>query len=83
LDYCNIQSRGQNNRRISNENEIVELLQKLPGTTYELVDWIELSGSGQVAKAASADVLIGMHGAGLTHMQYMHDGAVIVELHPM
>ena len=60
----------------------MELLQKLPGTTCELIDWSELSGREQVAKAARADVLVGMHGAGLTHIQYAHDG-VLVELHAM
>ena len=42
-----------------------------------------MSGSEQVAKAAAADVLIGMHGAGLAHIQYAHDDIVLVELHPM
>jgi capsular polysaccharide biosynthesis protein len=78
-----IQSRGQKNRRISNENEVVELLRALPGATHELIDWVELSGRDQVSKVVAADVLVGMHGAGLTHIQYAHDEIVLVELHPM
>ena len=62
---------------------MIELLNSLPGTRCEVVDWVEMSGSEQVAKAAAADVLIGIDGAGLAHIQYAHDDIVLVELHPM
>jgi capsular polysaccharide biosynthesis protein len=83
LHLIEFQSRGQRNRRISNENEVVDFLRALPGATLELIDWVELSGKDQVTKIAAADVLVGMHGAGLTHIQYAHDEIVLVELHPM
>jgi hypothetical protein len=66
-----------------NEDEVIELFKKLPGTTHEVVDWAELSGREQATKAARADVFVGMHGAGLTHIQYAHEDAVLVELHAM
>ena len=81
MNFCNIQRRG-NRGRIFNENAVMELLRKLPETTCELVDCAELSGKEQVAKAARADIIVGMHGAGLTHIQYAHD-LVLVELHAM
>lgn len=60
---------------------MLDLLRKLPGAVVEAVDWVQLSGEQQVAKVAAADVLVGMHGAGLTHIQYSHDDIVLVELH--
>jgi capsular polysaccharide biosynthesis protein len=66
-----------------NEDQVIELLKKLPGTTHEVVDWAELSGREQAIKAARADIFVGMHGAGLTHIQYAHEDAVLVELHAM
>ena len=68
---------------ILNENEVIELLKKLPGTTHEVIDWVELGGREQAIKAARADVFVGMHGAGLTHIQYAHEDMVLVELHAM
>jgi hypothetical protein len=79
---CNKYCRGDRGR-ILNEDEVIELLKKLPGTTHEVVDWAELSGREQAIKAARADVFVGMHGAGLTHIQYAHEDAVLVELHAM
>jgi hypothetical protein len=78
-----VSRKGQNNRRITNEDAVIELLHTLPGTSVEVIDWVQMSGREQVAKAAAADVLIGMHGAGLAHIQYAHNDIVLVELHPM
>ena len=44
---------------------------------------MELGGREQAIKAARADVFVGMHGAGLTHIQYAHEDMVLVELHAM
>jgi hypothetical protein len=82
INNFNVLGRG-NRGRILNENEVIQLLQKLPGITHELIDWVELSGKEQALKASRADVLVGMHGAGLTHIQYAHDDMVLVELHAM
>ena len=69
--------------RITNENEVVKLFEKFPSITHEVVDWVNLGGKEQALKASRADVLVGMHGAGLTHIQYGHEDMVLVELHAM
>ncbi len=81
LNNCHIQRSGQNNRRISNEGAVLDMLRKLPGAVVDTVDWVQLSGRQQVDKVAATDVLVGMHGAGLAHIQYSHDDIVLVELH--
>jgi hypothetical protein len=48
----------------------------------ERVDFGALSWSEQVAVSASSDVMLGVHGNGLTNLLWMQPGAVVVELFP-
>lgn len=60
-------------------------LEKHPGTqiNFRLVDFATLSMADQVRTAADTDVLIGVHGAGLTHGMFMAaETSVIGEILP-
>jgi glycoprotein 2-beta-D-xylosyltransferase len=69
-------------RKISNEKEVVAALQALPGMQVDIVRLEQLSMQEQLRKIHEADVVVGVHGAGLSHVLFMHDGAKVVEILP-
>mmetsp|Transcript_48048 Transcript_48048/g.88502 ORF Transcript_48048/g.88502 Transcript_48048/m.88502 type:complete len:543 (-) Transcript_48048:200-1828(-) len=66
------------------ENELLRRLRTELNEKVEVegVDFAELSMAEQICRANSADLLIGVHGSGLTHMIYMPPGAGVVEITP-
>jgi len=70
-------------RKISNENEILEALrQKFPSCEVDFVTFETMNMKQQIATVMNADVLIGVHGAGLSHVLFSPQNAAVVELFP-
>jgi len=64
-------------RKILNEKELKPVLAKY---RFRIVAMESLSIEEQIKVAANADVLAGLHGAGLTHMLWMNEGSKILEI---
>lgn len=71
-------------RRLKNEDLLLaELERKNPHISVQMVDFAALPFSEQVGLAQESDVLVGIHGAGLTHSMFMRQGAgAVVEIQP-
>lgn len=74
---------GKVQRKISNEHELLGTISNLfPGHNVKGVQLDLLSVEEQVRMASSTDVLIGMHGAGLSHTLFLPKHAALIELFP-
>ncbi|KAF2970999.1 hypothetical protein GQX73_g2551 [Xylaria multiplex] len=71
-------------RRLKNENTLLaELGRRNPHITVRMIDFAALPFGEQVRIAQESDVLVGVHGAGLTHSMFMRQGAgAVVEIQP-
>ncbi len=70
-------------RRIANEAGLVEAVQQVfPFARVEAVDLESLGLREQLERIAKTDLLIGMHGAGLTHALFLPVGSRVLELFP-
>jgi protein O-GlcNAc transferase len=71
------------NRRLLHKAEYVDALKtKFPSVLVRLVDFAELEFAEQVRVAHSTDILVGVHGAGLTHGMFLPPNSAVVELQP-
>ncbi|MGN7358662.1 glycosyltransferase family 61 protein [Paenibacillus sp. SAF-054] len=67
-------------RRVINEPEIIEFLRELGFHSLLLED---MSTAEQIGLFASARVIVGAHGAGLTNLAFCHPGTKVIEMfHP-
>lgn len=74
-------SRGTKHRRILNEQELVSAAEAIPGVLVQRVEFSHATNfRHQVEVMAHTDVLVGMHGAGLTHVLFQPDWAVLFEI---
>ncbi|CAN7937237.1 unnamed protein product [Ixodes hexagonus] len=74
-------SRKTKHRRIINEQELVEAARTLPGVRVRLVDFSHATDfMHQLEVTANTDILVGMHGAGLTHVLFQPDWGVLFEI---
>jgi hypothetical protein len=69
-------------RILENENEVVNILKKGNMMKLNIVDLAEMSFLEQIKLMRRTNVLVGVHGAGLTHIMYTADESVLVEVHP-
>lgn len=70
-------------RILTNSDELIEGLKgEFPTTNVTAVQMEGLSLCEQIKLAHEADVLMGVHGAGLVHLWWMHRQAVMFELLP-
>ena len=70
-------------RVLHNEALMVSRIQEaFPDVSIEVVRMEELDICEQVRCAVEADVLLGVHGAGLVHLWWLRDGATGFELEP-
>jgi hypothetical protein len=70
-------------RRLLNEDKIIEATQNLfPDIKINQVLMENLSQREQVAIMQKSKVVIGMHGAGMVNVGFMHPGATVIEIFP-
>ena len=70
-------------RVLTNEGELVESLRNtFPGTNVTVAHMEGLDICTQIRLAHEADVLMGVHGAGLVHLWWLQEDAMLLELNP-
>ncbi|KAI1108387.1 hypothetical protein F5Y14DRAFT_91171 [Nemania sp. NC0429] len=71
-------------RRLQNQNYLfAELGRRNPHISVQMVDFAAIPLSEQLRVARETDVLVGVHGAGLTNLMFMRQGAgALVEIQP-
>ncbi|CAK7215140.1 hypothetical protein SCUCBS95973_002377 [Sporothrix curviconia] len=68
---------------LDNEHLLDALRQRYPDITVQSFDFATLSLPDQLRLVQDTDVLVGVHGAGLTHAMFMRAGAgAVVEIQP-
>ncbi|KAK4888023.1 hypothetical protein LTR27_013027 [Elasticomyces elasticus] len=71
-------------RILSNQDVLFTALQAwFPDVTMRLVDFAQLPFREQLQIARSSDILVAVHGAGLTHGMFLEPGSSIVEILPL
>ncbi|EDW03910.1 EGF domain-specific O-linked N-acetylglucosamine transferase [Drosophila grimshawi] len=74
-------SRRTKYRQVLNENELLAQLEANEDYLVQRVSFERLSFVEQLAITRNSDMLIGMHGAGLTHLLFLPNWACIFELY--
>lgn len=74
--------RGQSRRLVDEDAHLEALRKAIPHATIDLVDFGNMTLKEQLQTARQTDVLVGAHGAGLTHSMFLERGAAVVELVP-
>ena len=70
-------------RLLVNKEEYISILKsKFPAVKIELVDFAAFSFTEQLKIIRRTDILVGVHGAGLTHGMFMPPGSTMVEILP-
>ncbi|KAI1265537.1 hypothetical protein F5Y18DRAFT_417224 [Xylariaceae sp. FL1019] len=71
-------------RRLQNQNFLIaELNRRNPHIRVQMIDFAALSFSEQIRVSHETDVLVGVHGAGLTHLMFLRERAgAVVEIQP-
>jgi EGF domain-specific O-GlcNAc transferase len=69
-------------RLIDQERLIAALRRAYPRITINVVDYATYPFEEQLRISAQSDILVGVHGAGLTHVMFMPETSAIVELMP-
>jgi len=69
-------------RQLENEEELLAAAGGLRGVNVTRADLAGMDAAAQVALIARTDVLVGMHGAALTHALYLPPHAGVLELWP-
>ena len=75
---------GKVSRKIKNEFELLESLrEQYPRADIQGVQFDRLTFKEQLELVSRVDILIGMHGAGLTHVLFLPSHAGLIELYPL
>lgn len=64
------------------EEELINRIKKLPNVELCVVDFASIPFSEQVNIVANTDVLLGVHGNGLSHTLFLPSGASLIEFFP-
>jgi capsular polysaccharide biosynthesis protein len=59
-----------------------ELKATIPHVKVQIIDFAAISFKEQLQIIHETDVLVGVHGAGLTHGMFLREGSVMVEILP-
>ena len=75
---------GKIHRKIANEEDVLQYIQRSIGPNHHIKGVVleDMSMREQVELFSKTDVLIGMHGAGLTHIIALPPHATVLELFP-
>lgn len=72
-----------NKRKLLDQDAHVKAIrERFPDIEVEIVDFAKYTIKEQVELARQTDVLVGVHGAGLTHAMFMPPGTAVVEIMP-
>lgn len=74
--FIYITRRNANIRKIENEKEVISLLCKYD---FKIIEFESLSFQQQISVSYNAEIMISIHGAGLTNMIFCKPGTVILE----
>ncbi|UYV74181.1 EOGT [Cordylochernes scorpioides] len=74
-------SRKTSFRKILNEDELIEAANRNPLLSMKKVVYENLSFQSQLQVTHNTDILVGMHGAGLTHMLFLPDWGSVFEIY--
>lgn len=69
-------------RVMSNEQDVITVLQKGNMMDLHIIDGAKMSYGEQLKLIRNSNVLIGIHGAGLMFIMFAAEEAVLVEIHP-
>lgn len=70
-------------RRLLHQDELVAALTAAhPDVEVKVLDFARLSLAKQIQEAHDADILVGVHGAGLAHGMFLQSSSAIVEFQP-
>jgi len=70
-------SRIGNSRSPSFEKELIRILEN---SGWKILNTVKMTLADQIAEISSAEVLAGIHGAGLSGVNWMHPGTKLVEI---
>lgn len=75
---------GKVSRKIKNEDELLDSIQQdYPGANVKGIQFDRYSFKEQLQFIAGTDILIAMHGAGLSHVLFLPAHAGLFEMYPM
>jgi protein O-GlcNAc transferase len=69
-------------RLVDYVSDFEELKATIPHVKVQIIDFAAISFEEQLQIIRETDVLVGVHGAGLTHGMFLREGSVIVEILP-
>mmetsp|Transcript_6192 Transcript_6192/g.15282 ORF Transcript_6192/g.15282 Transcript_6192/m.15282 type:complete len:221 (-) Transcript_6192:78-740(-) len=72
----------QHNRKISNEAQLAAKVSEAFMARGELIEFGDFSCAEQLAQIRKSRVLVGPHGAGLTHLVWLPQDSAVIEVHP-
>lgn len=64
------------------EEKLLARIRELRGVELRVVDFAEMNFQEQIRAVANTDVLLGVHGNGLSHTLFLPKGATLIELFP-
>jgi hypothetical protein len=64
------------------EDKLLKAIRQLPGVTLNVVDFAKISFYEQINIVGNTDVLIGVHGNGLSHILFLPQTAGAIEIFP-
>lgn len=64
------------------ETKLLEAIAAIPGVTVDTVEFANLSFKEQIQVIANTDILLGVHGNGLTHILFLPEDAAVIEVFP-
>ncbi|KFY44529.1 hypothetical protein V495_03396 [Pseudogymnoascus sp. VKM F-4514 (FW-929)] len=74
--------RRSTRRIISQDSHLAALRAHIPHLKVQSIDFATLSFAEQIKVVHGTDILVGVHGAGLTHAMFLPESAVVVEILP-
>ncbi|KAI3636529.1 hypothetical protein MIR68_005474 [Amoeboaphelidium protococcarum] len=69
-------------RVLQNEAELIKAIEAITGVVVKVAEFFELEFKDQLSLMRQTDILIGMHGAGLTNLIYTALDGYVIELIP-